>query len=264
MTCRPAIWLLFLLSCTASKKESCPEGQGFSMTPINGEDLALKQVALTFDDGPASGTARLLDFLKSKEIAATFFIIANRLAGNESLVARIQSEGHLIGNHTYTHSNLTETRDVVAEVRKADELISPYITGNMFLFRAPYGAFDGNIAARLNSAGISKYVGTIDWDIGDSGSDQYTSDTECWARGLTEMECAEIYLKEIRFREKGIILFHDSYDKTVAMIEIIIPQLIAEGYSFVRLDEVPNIKQRLLAHGAAPGSNNHSTSCWDY
>ena len=65
-------------------------------------------VAITFDDGPRRGTtARLLDGLRERGASATFFLVGERLAGNEDLVLRMQAEGHLIGNHTYHHCELT-------------------------------------------------------------------------------------------------------------------------------------------------------------
>jgi peptidoglycan/xylan/chitin deacetylase (PgdA/CDA1 family) len=61
-------------------------------------------VFLTFDDGPDSAnTERVLDILKAADARATFFLIANKIAGQERLVQRIHQEGHAIGNHSWDH-----------------------------------------------------------------------------------------------------------------------------------------------------------------
>ena len=61
-------------------------------------------VAITFDDGPRRGTtARLLDGLRERGASATFFLVGERLAGNEDLVLRMQAEGHQVGAHTWSH-----------------------------------------------------------------------------------------------------------------------------------------------------------------
>ena len=65
-------------------------------------------VALTFDDGPhKSCTPKLLDGLKERGVHATFFLMGQSIPGNEDLVRRMQEEGHLIGNHSYSHIQLT-------------------------------------------------------------------------------------------------------------------------------------------------------------
>ena len=63
------------------------------------------EISITFDDGPNSiVTPKLLDILKEYDIKATFFCIGNKIQGNESIIQRINNEGHLIGNHSYSHS----------------------------------------------------------------------------------------------------------------------------------------------------------------
>lgn len=78
-------------------------------------------VALTFDDGPRRGTTtRLLDGLRERGANATFFLVGERLAGNEDLVLRMQAEGHQVGTHTWSHIRLdgtapaTQLRDIQA------------------------------------------------------------------------------------------------------------------------------------------------------
>lgn len=81
-----------------------------------------KYVALTFDDGPRRDTtARLLDGLRQRGASATFFLVGERLAGNEDLVLRMQREGHQIGNHTYSHIRLdgSDAAGQLADIEEA-------------------------------------------------------------------------------------------------------------------------------------------------
>ena len=71
---------------------------------------AIPKVALTFDDGPSSVyTKILLDGLKERKVKATFFLVGENVENNKKLTKRISKEGHLIGNHTYSHADLART-----------------------------------------------------------------------------------------------------------------------------------------------------------
>ena len=102
------------------------------------------KIALTFDDGPnIKYTPMLLDGLKERGIKATFFLIGANTEQEESkkIVKRMYEEGHLIGNHTYTHCNLSklETGEAKKELEQTDTVIEK-ITGKQPVFvRAPYG-----------------------------------------------------------------------------------------------------------------------------
>ena len=72
-------------------------------------------VALTFDDGPHPVyTKRLLDGLQSRGIRATFFVVGENISGSEELIRRMADEGHVIGNHTYSHIKLSGVTDAEA------------------------------------------------------------------------------------------------------------------------------------------------------
>ena len=115
-----------------------------SVRSQNVSDEVKPVVALTFDDGPnASSTPILLDGLKERKVRATFFLIGENVEKdeNEKIVKRMYEEGHLIGNHTYTHCNLSklETGEAKKELEQTDTVIEK-ITGKQPVFvRAPYG-----------------------------------------------------------------------------------------------------------------------------
>ena len=84
------------------------------------------EIALTFDDGPHPVyTKKLLDGLRKRGVKATFFLIGENIEGNEELVKQMAEDGHLIGNHTWSHADVTKMSDKQAceEITKTSELI---------------------------------------------------------------------------------------------------------------------------------------------
>ena len=99
------------------------------------------QIALTFDDGPHPVyTAQILDGLKERGVKATFFVIGKNIEGNEELLERMHQEGHLIGNHTYSHKKLDciEKQAAAEELEKTSELVER-VTGEGTQFARPLG-----------------------------------------------------------------------------------------------------------------------------
>ena len=128
----------------------------------------LPQIAITFDDGPnASSTPILLDGLKERKVRATFFLIGENVEKdeNEKIVKRMYEEGHLIGNHTYTHCNLSklETGEAKKELEQTDTVIEK-ITGKQPVFaRAPYGELPVDSEQDLSRIYIGWTVDPLDW-----------------------------------------------------------------------------------------------------
>lgn len=106
-------------------------------------DVSPRRVAFTFDDGPdPEWTPQILDILKSEGVKATFFVTGDHASANPDLVRRIIEEGHEIGNHTFSHLDLTETGPVRMELElNATQRAIEEITGrSTLLFRPPYDA----------------------------------------------------------------------------------------------------------------------------
>jgi peptidoglycan/xylan/chitin deacetylase (PgdA/CDA1 family) len=247
--------------------------QAISVANLTGASLPPKTLALTFDDGPGLRTSELSTFLKNQGIAAGFFVNGRMIQDNVVLTQLI-ADGHVIGNHTQTHTSLTghstgsrhlDDANTVSELAQTDALIAPFVTANRFMFRAPYGDFDGASAAAINASAMSKYVGPIYWNIGNNMGPHQAVDWDCWQSGndgavLTVARCGELYLEEIDAVGRGVILMHDPYfiggnpanGGTVDMVENIVPVLKAKGYKFVRVDEVPEIAAGLPPLPAPP------------
>ena len=101
------------------------------------------ELALTFDDGPnPAWTPRLLDLLAAHGVHATFFMIGSFAQAEPALVRRIAEEGHLIGNHSWSHPNLARTKAsrVIEELHCTSELLEQLVGKPVHYFRPPYGA----------------------------------------------------------------------------------------------------------------------------
>jgi len=254
------------------EEPTCSGAQALSASNIHGMSLPPKSIALTFDDGPGVRTAELSAYLKSEGVPAAFFVNGKMLAGGTGVLSQLVADGHLVANHTQNHASLTGRATasdplaadvVVAEVAATDALIAPFV-GGRFLFRAPFGDYDALTAAALEASPMKKYVGAINWDIGDHMGEGQAADWDCWIPGadalvLTPAECGALYVSEIDRVGRGIVLLHDPYfiaddpaqGGTVDMVKLIVPTLKAKGYSFVRLDAVPEIAALLPPPPAA-------------
>jgi peptidoglycan-N-acetylglucosamine deacetylase len=98
---------------------------------------------MTFDDGPSVGnTARLLDILKQRNIKVTFFMIGPNVVAHPEIARRVLAEGHEIGNHSWTHPQLSKLSDqrVTEEISKTQEAIKNATGFTPTILRPPYGA----------------------------------------------------------------------------------------------------------------------------
>lgn len=209
-------------------------------------------LALTFDDGPSAYTNELLDTLAKYNIHATFFVVGGRARQHPEILERMKNEGHVIANHSFTHARLskryaTHPELLLNEIGRTNDAIAPFVRpGQGLYFRAPYGAWRRAHAEYLNQdPALRYYVGPIFWEIGgdlsydDNGNVRTAADWDCWSQDLSAQQCGEGYLREIRRKKGGVVLMHDIRQRSVWMVEGMIPTLVAEGFRFVTLDEVP-------------------------
>ena len=183
-------------------------------------------VALTFDDGPDSrSTPALLELLRNSEVKATFFCVGHRVAEHPELAARIVSEGHLLGNHSYAHSKLTNIFTVArlkADLARAQAVIEQATGIAPRLYRPPIGLSNPRV---FHVARLLKLT-MVGWSAGGL-------DTQ-----LTEPE--RIVARIARRLEPGaIILLHDCNipaERLVATVKMLLDRLRALEYEVVRLD----------------------------
>lgn len=180
-----------------------------------------KVVALTFDDGPGyKTTMALLEGLEERDVRATFFLLGSKIEERREVVEKMYEDGHLIGNHTYSHIQLDSVNVVCAldEIDKTNEIIQE-ITGETPQFiRPPYGSWNDTLESEISMTPVLWTVDTSDWNTRD-------------VKRIVEYVVNEV--------ESGdIILMHDIYDTSVAAALEIIDQLKSKGYVFVTVDEL--------------------------
>lgn len=187
-----------------------------------------KVIALTFDDGPLpGGTPQVLQILKAANVEAAFFCIGNRIAGNEQIIKQLHADGHIIGNHSFTHStwfDLLPAQQMLAEMQQTDEEVYRAIGKRIKLFRPPYGVMDPN----LKKAIITGSYLPIGWNV--RSYDTMAKD-------------ADVLLRKVMAKIKpgAVLLFHDRCPITVAMLPAFIEQVKAAGYKIERLDKILGI-----------------------
>jgi len=101
-----------------------------------------KVVAITFDDGPSEYTGKILDILKQKQVPSTFFVIGLNAEQFPSMIQREFTEGHTLGNHTYSHPNIAKESESMTklELNTTLRLIEHQTGRGTILFRPPYNA----------------------------------------------------------------------------------------------------------------------------
>ncbi|MEU6788111.1 polysaccharide deacetylase family protein [Nonomuraea angiospora] len=182
-----------------------------------------KCVALTFDDGPGPYTAKLLDILRKDRARATFFVVGSNAAAQPDLIKRMSAEGHLVGNHTWDHKDLSKqaTSRITDSLARTEYAVTGAIGQRPALARTPYGTASQavrDVAAELGLA-------LVDWDID--------------VKDLFADKAGDIADLAVRKAHPGaIILMHDIHRETVDAVPDILKRLRGKGYSFVTVPEL--------------------------
>ncbi|MFK4547068.1 peptidoglycan/xylan/chitin deacetylase (PgdA/CDA1 family) [Streptomyces tendae] len=135
-----------------------------------------RTMMLTFDDGPhPEYTPRILDTLATYEVRATFFVCGEMVDYNRDLLTRMADEGHVVGNHTWSHPLLTSLsrRRIRSEMERTSEVVEQAYGEAPRWFRAPYGAWNRaafQLGAELGMEPLAWTVDTLDWTTPGTGT----------------------------------------------------------------------------------------------
>lgn len=194
-----------------------------------------KYVALTFDDGPSSFTDRLLDCLEENNAKATFFMVGTEIASFPEEVKRMKELGCELGNHTYDHTDLTtlSSEDISSEIARVDQQLVDLTGQGASVVRPPYGSVNDTVKATIGTPMILWSIDTLDWKTLDSQStvDEVMNNVQ----------------------DGSIVLMHDIYSTSVDAAEILIPQLIEDGYELVTIHELASVHGIELQTGITYG-----------
>lgn len=181
----------------------------------------LNCLALTFDDGPNPiTTPQVLAELEAANIPATFFVVGTRVAGNEVLLRRMHADGDQVGNHSWSHANLTKLPpdQIDQQVQLTQAAVQRAGVPAPTVFRPPYGAITPAIEQRIPESILLWNEDPKDWKA--------TTSTEV------------VQAVEASARPGGIVDMHDIYHVTADALPKIINDLTAQGYHFVTVDQL--------------------------
>lgn len=184
-----------------------------------------KMIALTFDDGPDNElTPEVLERLSNYEARATFFLLGTKVNLFPDVVENIVNAGHEVGNHTWSHKDLTTIsfNEITEEIVQTNEAIIDAVNVAPVVYRAPFGA---------NNDEVDQYITlkNVDWDI----------DSEDW---LTHNPAAINEMVRANVDDGKIVLMHDIHRETVDSLDEMLSFLTAEGYEFVTVSEILHYK----------------------
>ncbi len=185
--------------------------------------VANKTIALTFDDGPGPYTEKLLDILDKYDAKATFFLIGSKVSARANTLRRMQSRGHQLGNHSWSHPELNKVsaEQLSSEIDQTNNAIKQAVGTKPNVIRPPYGAFNRAVLEQFRQRGMSAVV----WSV----------DTRDWADRNSEIVCSRAVAGA---RNGAVILMHDIHQTSVNAVPCILDSLKQQGYSFVTVQNL--------------------------
>lgn len=228
---------------TAKAKDGSKVSASITVRVLEAIDPSKPMVAITYDDGPSDETTPVvLDALEKNFGVATFFMLGNRISGNEAILQRSHALGNELANHSYDHPQLTSlgSEGVQSQLANTDDLIKAACPDlDSVIMRPPYGAFNDTVKSAANRPIIMWSLDTLDWK---------TRSTSATVEASLEA------------KDGDIILMHDIHASTVAAAEDIIVGLQNKGFQLVTVSEL--YQYRKGEYG--PGSVHYSMTLDEY
>jgi cellulose synthase/poly-beta-1,6-N-acetylglucosamine synthase-like glycosyltransferase/peptidoglycan/xylan/chitin deacetylase (PgdA/CDA1 family)/spore germination protein YaaH len=200
---------------------------------------AKNKIALSFDDGPdPQWTPKILDVLKEKNVSGTFFVIGDEANRYPGILKREYAEGHVIGNHTFTHPRFDEIShtQIKWELNLTQRLFESTLGIKSVLFRPPYGIdHQPEYAEEVAQLPLPQEMGYL--IVG-----QQIDPNDWRQRDGKQIPAQEIVDNVLRQASKGnIVLFHDGggdRSQTVAALPQAIDKLRENGYQIIAVPEL--------------------------
>ena len=203
-------------------------GSNFFMKVLCAGNTNARQIAISFDDGPVKEyTSAILEVLKKNNVPAAFFCIGKHIAGKEDLLHRLIADGHIIGNHSYSHHfwfDMFSAKKMQADIQLMSETVNSNTGLQPKLFRPPYGVTTPNMRKVMDNTG---YL-AVGWNI--RSMDTLIKDENKLLQKITGV-----------LKPGAIILLHDTSKVTVSILQQLINEAHDKGYEFVRLDKLLNV-----------------------
>jgi peptidoglycan/xylan/chitin deacetylase (PgdA/CDA1 family) len=204
-------------------------GSNFFIPVICSADTNEKVIAISFDDGPdAANTPEILHLLKNNGVKAAFFCIGSRIAENKTLLKQIFDEGHVIGNHSYSHHfwfDMFSSEKMLADMQRTDETMESITGKTPRLFRPPYGVTNPNLKRAIING---NYI-PVGWSV--RSMDTVIKDKVLLLKKMTG-----------RLKPGAVFLFHDTGKVTLDILSPFIKHARLHGYEIIRLDKMLNLQ----------------------
>ena len=189
-------------------------------------DPFLKEVVLTFDDGPREhGMQELMAVMGPQDVRATFFLVGKFAERYAPITLSLAEAGHEIANHSYTHPKLYTlwVEKIMREAERCDEVLDALGLRRTRFLRPPGGSFNLKIFNAMRRMDLRLGL----WSV---NSADYT--------GRPTEEIVRLVLRSVK--PGAVVLMHSGVRNTVEALPAIIEGLRAKGYRFVRLDDLWN------------------------
>ncbi|HTD42432.1 MAG TPA: polysaccharide deacetylase family protein [Mucilaginibacter sp.] len=188
-----------------------------------------KIIAISFDDGPDPvNSPRILELLRDHQAESVFFNIGSKVSGNEAILNQTHNEGHIIGNHTFSHHfwfDLFSFKKMAADMQMMDEEMNGVIGKKPKLFRPPYGVTNPNIKRAI----IAGNYTPVGWSV--RSMDTLIKDEKKLLNKLIN-----------KVKPGAVFLFHDTSKTTVSILPAFLNHVKSNGYEIIRLDKMLNLQ----------------------
>ena len=192
-------------------------------------DPSQKVLYLTFDAGYENGsTEKILDISKEQQVSAAFFLVGNYIEKNADLVRRMEAEGHIVGNHTMHHKDMSKLTDEAAFAKELQDLEALYqeTVGKPMpkYYRPPQGIYSQDnlrLAQKLGYRTVFWSLAYVDWN-----NDSQPTREQAFKKLLP------------RTHPGAVILLHSTSKTNAEILGELIEKWKAEGYRFGTLEEL--------------------------
>lgn len=213
---------------SSSHSQLVPNSETEKNLPTTSFSRSSRIAYLTFDDGPSEEvTPAILNILKQFEVKATFFVVGRHAERHPQIIKQIMSEGHALGNHSYSHKInyiYRNPQTLLEDIRQCEKILNQITGTQPRLFRAPGGSVPYLKSAAIQALQEAGYR-YFDWNVcpGDSDGKPHTAE-----------ELVEVTLQQASNKERIIVLLHDSYPmaNTIEALPAIIEGLQKMGFTF--------------------------------
>lgn len=204
-------------------------GSNFFVKIVCKAETDKKEIAISFDDGPAeSYTKGILEILKAENVKATFFCIGNRITGNEAILNQVHTQGHILGNHSYSHHfwfDMYSAKKMQEDLKQMDAEMERVTGLKPKLFRPPYGVTNPNLAKAINNGGYTP----VGWSV--RSMDTVIKDGKKLLNNIND-----------GIKPGAVFLFHDTSKTTLNILPEFIQEVKNRGYNIIPLDKLLDLQ----------------------